>query len=97
MDLEVVFPGDAEMEDQFGRAPLASLQAPSFGTGTASARSLLQAPHNMRLDGTLHRSSIGARVPSPSSVGRLAPFVMAEDAVGATFFFPTLRETSWRS
>ena len=75
------------MAAQFGRALPASLQAPSFGTGATSARPLLRAPHNVRLDGTIHRSLMDARVPSHCSVWRLAHFVMAEDAAGATFLF----------
>ena len=64
-----------------------SLPAPSFGTGTASARPLLRAPHNLRLDGMLSRSLSGARVTSPYSVGRWAPFAMAEDVSGTAFIF----------
>ena len=41
----------------------------------------------MHLDGTLHRYSAGARVTSPSPVGRHNPFAMAEDAAGAAFLF----------
>ena len=39
------------------------------------------------LDGTLHRSSAGARVPSLYYVGRWPPFAMAEDAAGSAFHF----------
>ena len=67
------------MAAQVGRAPLASLPSPDLGKGAALTRPLLQAPRNLRLDGTLSRSSSGARVMSPSSVGRRSPFAMSED------------------
>ena len=67
------------MAAQFGRAPLASLPSPDLGNDAALTRPLLQAPHNLRLDGTLSRSSSGARVMSPSSIGRRSPFAMSED------------------
>ena len=41
------------MVAQFGQAPLASLPSPDLGNGAALTRPLLQAPHNLRLDGTL--------------------------------------------
>ena len=75
------------MAAQFGRAPLASLPAPALGTSAASARPLLQAPHNVRLDGMLRRFFEGTQVPYPSSVGRRYPFTMAEDVAGAVLFF----------
>ena len=75
------------MLDQLGRAPLASLPAPDFGTGTAVARPLLWAPHNVCLDGELRRSSADARVLSMSSVRRRAPFAMAEDVAGTALLF----------
>ena len=68
-------------------ALLASLLALALVTGAALARPLLQAPCNVRLDGTLRRSSAGARVPSPSSVGRWSYFTMAEDVAGASLLF----------
>ena len=75
------------MSAQFGRAPLTSPPAPDFGTGPASARPLLQAPHNVRLNGTLICSLAGAQFPSLSSVRRRSPFVMAEYAAGDAFLF----------
>ena len=79
------------MLDQLGRAPLASPLAPFFGTGASVYRPLLRAPRNVRSDGVQHRSSAGARVLSPSSVGLRDPFVMVEDAAGAAFIFSAAR------
>ena len=45
----------------------------------------------MHLDGTLSRSSSGAWVLSPSSVGRRSPFAMPEDVSGAAFLFSAAR------
>ena len=73
------------MAAQFRWALFASPPAPAFGTGAALARPLLQAPHNVRLDGMLSRSSTGAQVLYPSSVGSWDPFAMAEDVVTAAF------------
>ena len=75
------------MAAQFGRAPLTFPPAPDLGNGAALTRPLLQAPRNVRLDGTLSRSLSGARVTSPYSVGRWAPFAMAEDVSGTAFIF----------
>ena len=75
------------MATQFGRAPLVSLPSPDLGNGAALTRPLLQAPRNVRLDGTLSRSSSGAWVLSPSSVRRCYPFAMSEDVAGAAFLF----------
>ena len=77
--------GNAEMESQFWRAPLASPPAQNLGTGVASARPLPQAPHNVRLDGTLRRSKAGSKVLSMSSVGLQSPFEMSEAIAGAEF------------
>ena len=75
------------MEAQFGRAPLASLPAPDFVTSAALARPLLQALCNVRLEGTMIRSSAGARVPSLSYGGCRAPFAMSEDVAAAALLF----------
>ena len=88
---DVGFPGDATMVAQFGQAPIASPLAPAFRTNTTTASPLLQAPRNVCPDRALHRSSAGARVPYPSSVGRRAPLAMAEDAAGAALLFPSTR------
>ena len=72
---------------QLGRAPLASLPAPAFGTGDAVARPVLWAPHNVLSDRELRRSLAYARFLSMSSVGRRSPFAMAEDVAGAAFLF----------
>ena len=68
-----------------GRAPLASPPAPDFGTGDAVARPVLWAPHNARSDRALRRSLADARCLSMSSVGRRAPFAMAEDVIVAVW------------
>ena len=77
------------MAAQFGRAPLTFPSAPDLGNGAALTRPLLQAPRNVRLDGTLSRSLAGARV--PSSVRRQAPFAMGEDVAGTAFPFAAAR------
>ena len=79
------------MEAQFGRSPHASPLAPALGTGAALARPLLQAPHNVRLEGTLSRSLEGVQVLSLFSVGRWDPFVMAKNIACAAFFFDAAR------
>ena len=79
------------MEAQFGRALHASPLASAFETSAASARPLLQAPHNVRLEGALSRSLEGVHVLSLSSVGCWYPFVMAENIAGAAFFFDAAR------
>ena len=86
-DLNVVFPKDAAMAAQFGRAPLVSPPALALGTSAASAGPLLHAPRNVRLDGTMSHFSAGTRVLSPYSVRRRGHFAMAEDFPGAAFFF----------
>ena len=70
-----------------GRSPLASPPAPAFGTGTAVARPVLWAPHNVCSDRALRRSLEDARFLYMSSVGRRSPFAMAEDVAGAEFLF----------
>ena len=55
------------MEARFGRAPLASPPAPNFGTVVVSSRTFPQAPHNVRLYGTLSRSLADSWVLSLSS------------------------------
>ena len=75
------------MAAQFGRAPLASLPALDFWTGAASVRPLIQAPHNLRLDGILHHSLVGPRVPYLYSVRPWPPFVMAKNTAVAAFLF----------
>ena len=75
------------MAAEFGRALLASPPSPAFGTSAALARPLQQAPHNVRLDGLLSRSSAGAKLPYPSSFGRQKTFTMVEDVVGAVLLF----------
>ena len=77
------------MASQFGRAPLASPPFTDLVNGAALTRLLLQAPRNVRLDGTLSRSLAGARV--PSSVRRRAPFAMGEDVAGTAFPFAAAR------
>ena len=79
------------MEAQFGRALHASPLAPALGTGAASARPLLQAPHNVRLEGTLSRSLEGVQVLSQFSVGCWDTFVMAKHIACAAFFFAAAR------
>ena len=65
------------------QAPLTFLPAPDLVTGTNAINHLLRAPHNVRLDRVLRRSSADAWLPSPSSVRCRAPFAMVEDAAGA--------------
>ena len=77
------------MVAQFGQAPLPSPPAPDLENGAALTRPLLQAPHTVRLDGRLSRSSSGAQVPSSSSVERQPPLMMAEDVNSASFLFAT--------
>ena len=79
------------MEAQFGRALHASPLASAFGTSAASARPLLQAPHNVRLEGALSRSLEGVQVLSLFSVRRWDPFVMAKNIACAAFFFDAAR------
>ena len=90
-DFEIVFPGDAAIVAQFGRAPLASPLASALGTGAASARPLLRAPSNVGLEGTLSCSFAGSRVLSPSSVGHWTPFAMMGDVSDSVFFFSAVR------
>ena len=75
------------MVAQFGQAPLTSLPALALVTGAAAARPLLWAPCNVRSDRMLHRSSVGARVPSPPFVGILCSSAMADDTAGAERLF----------
>ena len=82
-DLDVGFSREAATAAQFGRALITSPPAPAFETGAAVARPLLGAPRNVRSDGTLRRSSAGARVPYPSFVGILVYLTIATDATGA--------------
>ena len=70
---------------QLGRAFLASLLAPAFGTGAAVSRPLLWAPLNVRSDGALQLSLAYTRILSLSSARRRPPFAKAKDAAGATF------------
>ena len=86
-DFVVVLPGDASMVDLFGRAPIASPPAPSLRTSAAAARPILRAPHNMRSNGTLRRSSAGARFPFPFFVGILCSSAMADDTAGTALLF----------
>ena len=79
------------MASQFRRAPLVSPPVPALGTGTTAARPLLRAPRNMRSDGTLRRSSAGARVPSLSFVGILCSSAMVDDSAGAARLFTAAR------
>ena len=83
------------MVDQLRRAPLASLPAPAFGTGATAVGSRRLAPHNVRPNGVTHLSSAGARVPTPSSVGRRGPLAMAFGAAGTAFLLAAVcREIS---
>ena len=75
------------MASQFGWAPLASLLVPDLRTGAAAARPLLWAPCNVRSDGTIRRSSVGARVLSLSFVGLLCSSVMADNAADTARLF----------
>ena len=75
------------MAAQFGQAPLASPLASALETGATSARPLIQAPHNVRLDGMIRRSLSGAWFPSPYSVGRRSPFTVVEDVADTALFF----------
>ena len=75
------------MAAKFGQAPLPSPPAPDLENGAALTRPLLQAPHTLRLDGRLSRSSSNAQVPSSSSVERQPPLMMAEGVTSAAFLF----------
>ena len=66
---------------------IASPPAPDIGTGAASAKPLLQAPHNVCLDEPLSHSLVGTCVLSLSSCGRRSPFAIAEDVSDAVLFF----------
>ena len=90
-DVVFGFPRDVSMASQFRRVPLASPLAPALGTGVAAARPLLRAPRNMRSDGTLRRSSAGARVPSLSFVGILCSSTMSDNADGTALLFSVAR------
>ena len=93
----VGFHRDAEMEAQFGRAPLAS--PPALALWTGASRPLLRAPRNVRSDGTLLHSATGARVLSSSFSGVLHFSARADtDATsGAARIFALLKATCQRS
>ena len=84
------------MAAQFGQAPLPSPTAPDFENGAALTIPLLQAPHTVRLDARLSRSSSGAQVPSSSSFERRTPFVVSEGVTSAALLSPPLGSISWR-
>ena len=94
---DVVFPGDASMGYQFGRASLASPSTPDFGTGAALARPLLQAPamHAWRDAKPFFDRLPGFRTCLPSGVGNLSGW--RETSLVLRSFSPQLEATYRRS